>query len=355
MSDTADLAAAGQSLWVDNITRELLDTGVIQQFADEFSVTGLTSNPSIFDKAITDSTSYDAQIKSLAKEGVVAEECFFELAIDDLRRAADIFRPVHDATNGLDGWVSLEVSPELADDAPTTIAAAKKLHAQAGKKNLFIKIPGTPAGLVAIEETIAAGVPVNVTLLFSTEHYLAAADAYTKGLERRLAAGQDLNVCSVASLFISRWDVAVAKEVPGDLKDKLGIAIGADAYAAYRTFIASERVQKLVAAGAPIQRLLFASTGTKDPDASDTLYIQGLAAPETINTMPDGTLRAFHDHGVVTGVLAADGGDSAEVFAAITDAGVDLDVLAARLQDEGKTSFVSAWKELLDSIEQKAK
>ena len=355
MSATNELAAAGQSIWVDNITREMLDDGVIQNFVDEFSVTGLTSNPSIFDKAISKSSSYDAQIKELAGQGIVQEEAFFRLAIDDLRRAADIFKPIHDATGGLDGWVSLEVSPVLADDAVNTIKAAVTLHKQAERENLFIKIPGTPAGLVAIEETIASGVPVNVTLLFSAEQYLAAADAYTKGLERRLAAGQDLNIVSVASLFISRWDVAVAKTVPATMKDKLGLAVGQDSYCAYRDFIASERVQNLIAQGAPIQRLLFASTGTKDPDASDTLYVQGLAAPDTVNTMPDSTLKAFHDHGTFSGVLDANGEDSVEVFAGITDAGVDLDALADQLQQEGKASFVSAWDELLESIESKAK
>ena len=326
MSATHELARAGQSLWVDNITREMLDEGTIQNFVDEYSVTGLTSNPSIFDKAISGSSSYDEQIKKLATEGVVAEDAFFELAIEDLRRAADIFLPIHEATNGLDGWVSLEVSPVLADDTVNTIKAAVTLHKQADRRNLFIKIPGTPAGLPAIEEAIANGVPVNVTLLFSTEQYLAAADAYVKGLERRLAAGQDLKVCSVASLFISRWDVAVADKIPATLKDKLGIA-----------------------------KLLFASTGTKDPKAPDTLYVEALAAPDTVNTMPDGTLKAFHDHGEFSGVLDLHGGDAVDVFAGITDAGIDLDALAQQLQDEGKISFVKAWNELLQSIEEKAK
>jgi transaldolase len=354
MSATQELAAAGQSIWVDNITRDMLDQGVIQRFVDEFDVTGLTSNPSIFDKAISGSSSYDAQIAQLARDGVVGEDAFFAIAIDDLRRAADIFAPVHQSTAGLDGWVSLEVSPVLADDAAATIEAAVALHEQADRSNLYIKIPGTPAGLVAIEEAIAAGVPVNVTLLFSSQQYLAAADAYTKGLERRLQAGQDLDVSSVASLFISRWDVAVAGEVPAELKGKLGIAVGADAYGAYRTFIASPRVQRLVDAGAPIQRLLFASTGTKDPAASDTLYVEALAAPDTVNTMPDSTLTAFHDHGALSGVLGADGGGSTAVFAAVTDAGVDCDALADRLQEEGKASFVTAWEQLLASLDVKA-
>lgn len=353
MSATTDLARAGQSLWVDNITRDMLDAGTIQDFVDSYSVTGLTSNPSIFDKAISGSALYDAQIRELAAKGVTGEDAFFVLAIDDLRRAADIFAPIHAATNGLDGWVSLEVSPEMADDAEKTVMAAVTLHKQADRKNLFIKIPGTPAGLGAIEEAIAQGVPVNITLLFSTEQYLAAADAYLKGLERRLAAGEDVNVCSVASLFISRWDVAVASEIPAELKDKLGIAVGSQAYSAYRDLIASDRVQRLVEAGAPVQRLLFASTGTKDPNASDTLYVEALAAPDTINTMPDSTLRAFHDHGKQSGVLDPTD-DGSTVLDAARAAGIDLEALAARLLDEGKKSFVSAWQELLTSIAAKA-
>jgi transaldolase len=353
MSATNDLARAGQSLWVDNITRDMLDAGTIQDFVDTYSVTGLTSNPSIFDKAISGSALYDAQIKELATKGVTGEDAFFVLAIDDLRRAADIFAPIHTSTNGLDGWVSLEVSPELADDADKTVMAATTLHKQAERKNLFIKIPGTTAGLSAIEDTIAQGVPVNITLLFSTEQYLAAADAYLKGLERRLAAGQDVDVCSVASLFISRWDVAVASEIPAELKDKLGIAVGTQAYGAFRELIASDRVQRLVEAGAPVQRLLFASTGTKDPNALDTLYVEALAAPDTINTMPDSTLRAFHDHGTVARVLDAED-DGSAVLEAARSAGIDLDALASRLLDEGKNSFVAAWQELLAAIAAKA-
>jgi transaldolase len=355
MSATKELASAGQSLWVDNITRDLLDSGEIQRFVNELSVTGLTSNPSIFDKAISGSSSYDAQIRTLAEQGRHGEDAFFALAIDDLRRAADIFRPVHKDSDGLDGWVSLEVSPVLADEADETITAALELKAQADRENLFIKIPGTPAGLVAIEEAIAQGVHVNVTLLFSTEQYLAAAEAYLKGLERRQAAGQSLSIFSVASLFISRWDVAVVDQVPDELKNRLGIAVGAEAYGAYRSLVGTERVQRLLEAGAPVQRLLFASTGTKDPEASDTLYVEALAAAETINTMPDSTLLAYHEHGRFSGLLDGDGGDWREVFTGVAEAGIDRGALAARLQEEGKASFVSAWNELLHSIDVKAR
>jgi transaldolase len=353
MSALHDLTEAGQSIWIDNITRDLLDDGTIASYIAELSVTGLTSNPSIFDKAVRGSSAYDDQVASLAAEGLTAEEIFFQLAIDDLRRAADLFAPVHAATAGVDGWVSLEVSPLLADDTTRTVDAAISLAAQAGRDNLFIKIPGTPAGLPAIEAAIAAGVPVNVTLLFSTEQYLAAADAYLRGLEQRLAEGKDLAVHSVASLFISRWDVAVAGSVPSALQNALGLAIGAEAYAAYRSLLASDRVTRLVAAGAPIQRLLFASTGTKDPAAPDTLYVDGLVAPDTVNTMPDGTLHAFAEHGSVPAILPSDGGDAEQVLASISDAGVDIAALANRLQQEGKDAFVASWEELIAAVKTK--
>ncbi len=349
MKATETLHERGQSLWLDNITRSLLDNGTIQRYIDSYSVTGLTSNPSIFDKAIG-SGDYDDAIRSNAGRGLSAEELFFELAIEDLRRAADLFLGIHERTDGVDGWVSLEVSPLLAYDTARTVEAAKALHARAGRSNLFIKIPGTPEGLPAITEATAAGVPVNVTLLFSADHYLAAADAYLNGVERRIADGLDPAVGSVASVFMSRWDTAVAKEVPADLADKLALAVGLDVYRAYRRLMSSDRFQRLENEGARMQRLLWASTSTKDPAAPDTLYVHGLAAPFTINTMPDNTLEAFFDHGEVGDPLPTDGGDADALFDRFTQAGVDLSEVAAQLQRNGAKSFVDAWNELMDRI-----
>ncbi len=349
MKATETLHERGQSLWLDNITRSLLDNGTIQRYIHSYSVTGLTSNPSIFDKAIG-SGDYDDAIRSKAGQGLSAEELFFDLAIEDLRRAADLFLGIHERTDGVDGWVSLEVSPLLAYDTARTVEAAKALHARAGRSNLFIKIPGTPEGLPAITEAIAAGVPVNVTLLFSADQYLAAADAYLKGAERRVADGLDPDVGSVASVFMSRWDSAVAKKVPADLKDKLALAVGLDIYRAYRRLMSSDRFQRLENEGARMQRLLWASTSTKDPAAPDTLYVHGLAAPFTVNTMPDNTLEAFFDHGEVGDALPADGGDADAVLARFTKAGVDLSETAAQLQRNGAKSFVDAWNELLGRI-----
>jgi transaldolase len=340
----------GQSLWVDNITRSMLDEGVLERHIETFSVTGLTSNPTIFDKAISGGDDYDAQIAELDGQGHDPEQIFFELAMTDLRRAADHFGDTYLRTDRVDGWVSLEVSPLLADDTEATIDQAVELHARAGRENLFIKIPGTPAGLPAIEEVIFRGVPVNVTLLFSREHYLAAADAYMKGIERRVEAGLNPAVASVASLFVSRWDAAVIDEVPAGLRAKLGVAIGKQAYAAYRDLIASDRAQRLANQGARTQRLLMASTGTKDPGASDVLYVENLAAPHTVNTMPENTLHAFADHGEASGPIPLDGGDAEEVLAAYRDAGFDVDALAGRLQSEGKDAFADSWHGLIDSI-----
>jgi len=350
---TETLHERGQSLWLDNITRSLLDDGTIQKYIDSYSVTGLTSNPSIFDKAIG-SGDYDDAIRSKAGQGLSAEELFFELAIEDLRRAADLFLPVHQRTDGVDGWVSLEVSPLLAYDTARTVQAAKALHARAGRSNLFIKIPGTPAGLPAITEAIAAGVPVNVTLLFSAGHYRAAADAYLQGVERRVASGLDPDVGSVASVFMSRWDSAVAGQVPPDLKDTLALAVGLEIYRAYRQLMSSDRFQRLENEGARGQRLLWASTSTKDPTAPDTMYVHGLAAPFTVNTMPDKTLKAFFDHGEVGDPLPADGGDADALLARFAGAGVNLDEVAARLQRDGAKSFVDAWNELMDRIRAQA-
>jgi transaldolase len=349
MQATATLHDRGQSLWLDNITRSMLDDGTIQKFIDSYSVTGLTSNPSIFDKAIG-SGDYDDAIRAKAGQGLSGEDLFFELAIEDLRRAADLFLPIHERTDRVDGWVSLEVSPLLAYDTARTVEAAKALYARAGRANLFIKIPGTPQGLPAITEAIAAGIPVNVTLLFSTDHYLAAADAYLKGVERRIADGLDPAVGSVASVFMSRWDTAVAQEVPTDLVNRLGLAVGLDIYRAYRTLMNSDRVQRLENDGGRMQRLLWASTKTKDPKASDTLYVHGLAAPFTVNTMPDGTLEAFYDHGDVGDPLPADGGDADAMLGRFAEAGVDTGEVAARLQRDGARSFVEAWNELVERI-----
>ena len=351
---TQKLHDLGQSLWLDNITRSLWQGGLLRRYIDELSVTGLTSNPTIFDHAIKNSTDYDDAIREKLGEGKSGEQLFFELALEDLTQAADLFRPIYDRTCGVDGWVSLEVSPLLAHDTRTTLAKAKELHARGKRPNLFIKIPGTPEGLPAIEEAIFAGVPVNVTLLFSPEHYIAAAEAYLRGIERRIAAGLRADVGSVASLFISRWDSAVRGKVPDSLSDQLGIAIGKGAYKAYRALIASPRWQRAFNAGARPQRLLFASTGTKDPRASDVLYIKMLAAPLTVNTMPEATLKAFADHGEVNGILPADGGDFEAVLAQFRKAGIDLNALATRLQDEGAASFVKSWNELMEVIVSKS-
>jgi transaldolase len=330
----------------------MLDEGTIQGYIDELSVTGLTSNPTIFDNAISGGNDYDEQIIELREKGVEAEQLFFELALTDLRRAAKLFEPINQRTDGVDGWVSLEVSPLLADNAQKTIAQVSDLHSRA-ECNIFIKIPGTEAGRTAIEESIFAGTPVNVTLLFSTDQYQGAAEAYMRGLERRIEAGLDPAVPSVASLFISRWDKAVIDQVPDELRDQLGIAVAKRTYRAYRELLDSERFQRLANEGARPQRLLWASTGTKDPDASDVLYVEALAAPFTINTMPDKTLLAFADHGEVREPLPADGGDAEQVLAKLNEAGIDTDALAVRLQEEGKDSFDKSWKELLGTIASK--
>jgi transaldolase len=350
MKATAKLQELGQSLWLDNITREMLDSGQLQRYVEEFSITGLTSNPSIFDKAIK-SGAYDEEIRDKAVEAADLETLFFELAIEDLRRAADWFAPIHQRTAGVDGWVSLEVSPLLAYDAARSVRAAADLHARAGRENLFIKIPGTAQGLPAIEEATFLGLPVNVTLLFSPEQYLASADAYMRGIERRIEAGLDPKVSSVASVFISRWDAAVIGRVSEQLRARLGLAVGLKTYQAYGRLMDSARWQRLANAGARVQRLLWASTATKDPDSPDTMYIDGLRAPHTINTMPESTLRAFDDHGRVGEPIAVDGGDAEATLAQFESAGVDVDALAARLQSEGARNFVKSWDDLLRRID----
>ena len=353
MKATRVLYDLGQSLWLDNITRDLLTSGTLKKYIESLSVTGLTSNPTIFDHAISHSNAYDAEIRRLGGRGLSGETLFFELAIQDLTQAADLFAPIHERTNGVDGWASLEVSPLLAYDSQKSSDEAKALHAKASRRNLFIKIPGTREGLPAIEEAIASGVPVNVTLLFSREQYEAAAEAYLRGLERRLSAELSLNVHSVASLFVSRWDKASMDKVPSNLRDKLGIAISQQAYKSYRDLLETDRWQRLAAHGARPQRLLFASTGTKDPKASDVLYIGALAAPNTVNTMPEETLLAFAEHGKVGGVLPRDGGDCEHVLADFAKAGIKTDALAAQLQLAAAKAFVDSWQDLLNAIESK--
>ena len=352
-ANTKKLQDLGQSLWVDNISREMLETGTLARYIADYCVTGLTSNPTIFEHAVGQGNFYDKSITRLAKLHDSAEELFFALALEDLTTAADLFRPVFDATAGLDGWVSLEVSPLLVDNAAGTIQAATELHAAANRPNLFIKIPGTVAGVEAIEESIFAGVPVNVTLLFSSAQYLAAAEAYMRGIERRIEAGLNPNVPSVASLFVSRWDVAVQAKVAATLRNQLGIAIAMRTYKAYRDLLTSSRWVQLAAAGARPQQLLWASTGTKDPAASDTLYIEALAAADTINTIPEKTLKAFADHGTVSAVLPADGGNAEMVLQTFKREGVDIDALAARLQHEGAEAFAASWQALLLRVKEK--
>jgi transaldolase len=353
MKATQLLHDLGQSIWLDNITRDILNNGTLARYIKELSLTGLTSNPTIFDHAIKNSASYDAGIRECQGQGKSGEELFFNLAIEDLVRAADLFRPIHQQTNGVDGWVSLEVSPLLAYDTSRTLAAAKDLYQRAGRPNLFIKIPGTKEGLPAIEEAIFAGVPINVTLLFSREHYLAAADAYMRGIERRIEAGLNPHVGSVASLFISRWDVAVAGKVPAELNNQLGIAVASSTYKAYRELMDSPRWQRAFNMGARPQRLLLASTGTKDPKASDVLYVKALAAPNTVNTMPEGTLNALADHGEITHTMPADGGNFEDILWQFNQAGIDVDALGAQLQDEGAKSFVKSWTELMAVLDSK--
>ena len=351
MKSTQLLHNLGQSIWLDNITRGLLNSGTLCQYIERLSVTGLTSNPTIFDHAIKHDPDYHSALEEKLEWGLRGEELFFALALEDITRAADLFRPVHDSTDGVDGWVSLEVSPLLAHDARTTLREAVDLHARAARPNVFIKIPGTAEGLPAIEEAIFAGIPVNVTLLFSREQYLAAADAYLRGIERRIAAGRHPAVASVASVFISRWDVAVMNRVPDALLNQLGIAVAKRIYRAYRELLDSARWQRAFNAGARPQRLLWASTGTKDPHASDVLYVQALAAPFTINTMPEDTLRALAEHGEASSSLPPDGGDSEDVLSRFCAAGVHLDQLGDRLQDQGAASFVQSWQDLLQCID----
>jgi transaldolase len=354
MKATQTLHDLGQSIWLDNITRKLLSSGGLRRYIDELSVTGLTSNPTIFEHAIKSGDDYDDAIKRKARDGKSGEALFFELAIEDLTQAADLFRPVHDRTGGVDGWVSLEVSPLLAYDTKATIAMARDLHAQVQRPNVMIKIPGTPQGLPAIEESIFAGVPINVTLLFSNEQYVAAADAFMRGIERRIAAGLKADIPSVASIFISRWDVAVNGKVPAALDDKLGIAVARQAYRSYLGLLMSPRWMRACNAGVRPQRLLWASTGTKNPKASDVLYVEALTAPFTVDTMPEATLKAFADHGHVGATMPADGGDADAELARFAKANVDVGALAQQLQDDGAKSFVKSWNDLMGVIGSKS-
>jgi transaldolase len=355
MNPTARLAAAGQSIWLDNITRTLLDDGTLSRYIASSSVTGLTSNPSIFDAAIGSGNAYDADVRARARAGMRGEELFTELALDDLRRAADLFRPVHDATAGIDGWVSMEISPLLASDTEGSLAAALAIRRRANRANLYVKIPGTPASIGAIEEAVYAGVPINVTLLFSCSQYVVAAEAYMRAIERRIAAGLDPDVSSVASVFISRWDVAANATLPRELHNRLGIAVGRQCYRAYRSLLASPRWQRLADGGARPQRLLWASTGTKDASAPDTMYVTAFAAPQTINTMPEATLRAFADHGEVMDTMPLDGGDADATLEALRARGIDVDALASTLQRDGADAFVKSWQRLLLQIEEKSR
>ena len=354
MNKTQELHGLGQSLWLDNISRVILDDGTLRRYVNEFSITGLTSNPTIFDEAIGKTDAYDEGIRDKAKAGKSSEALFVELALEDLRRAADLFRPVFDTTDGVDGWVSMEVSPLFANDTAGSIDAAARIHRQAATPNLYVKIPGTPEGVPAIEQSIFDGVPINVTLLFSREQYIAAADAYLRGIERRIAVGRDPRVASVASLFVSRWDKAVEGKAPPELRNRLGIAMAGRTYRAYRELLASPRWRRLAAAGARPQRLLWASTGTKDPAASDTLYVEALAAPDTIDTIPEKTLRAFAEHGAINGVMAEDGGDAEAVLASVAKAGIDVDALAIQLQRDGAHAFVTSWNKLMTRIADKS-
>ena len=353
MKATQLLHNLGQSIWLDNITRDLLTSGTLKRYIDDLSVTGLTSNPTIFDHAIKNSKAYDIAIRADLAKGTSGEALFFDLALEDLTQAADLFRPIYDRTDGVDGWVSLEVSPLLAYDTKSTLAAAKELHGRAARPNLLIKIPGTKEGVPAIEEAIFAGIPINVTLLFSREQYVAAAEAFLRGIERRIEAGLKPDIGSVASVFISRWDVAVTGKVPDTLREKLGIAVANRTYKAYRDLLGSPRWQRVYNAGARPQRLLWASTGTKDPKASDVLYVKALAAPFTVNTMPEGTLKALADHGEVSEIMSADGGQCEAILDQFAKAGINVDKLAAQLQEEGAKSFVASWNELMGVIESK--
>jgi len=351
MKKTKSLALAGQSVWIDDITRPMLTEGTLARYISEYGVTGLTSNPTIYSKAVAQGHHYDDIILAGARPGRTDEEIFYDLALRDLGEAADLFRDIYLRTDGVDGFVSLEVSPLLSDDAKASVYWATELHRRAARPNLFIKIPGTTAGLVAIEESIFAGIPVNVTLLFSAEQYRSAAEAYLRGIERRIDAGLSTDVPSVASLFVSRWDVAANPGLPPELKNRLGIAVSRKAYALSLELHSSARWRRAMNFGMRPQRLLFGSTSTKDPSASDTLYVSSLVAPYTVDTIPEKTLLAFADHGELGRQCDRDTGEADTILTRVRASGVDVNALAARLQREGTESFDKSWRELLASIQ----
>ncbi len=355
MTGLKTLQDRGQSIWLDSISRELLETGTLSRYIANLSVTGLTSNPTIFERAIAASDRYDAAIRAHVEPEFPAERLFFDFALEDIVAAADLFRPIYDASGGRDGFASIEVSPTLADDAARSVAEGKALFARAERPNVLIKVPGTAAGLLAIEELIAAGIPVNVTLLFSRAQYRAAAEAYLRGIEQRVQAGRSAHVPSVASLFVSRWDGPTASRLPAELANRLGIAIAQRTFQVYREILASDRWRRLAQAGAQPQRLLWASTGTKDPALPTGYYLTALAAEGTVNTVPEKTLLAFAESGAVEGVLDDDTAEADAVVAAVVEAGIDVDALAVKLQAEGRDSFVESWNDLLACIESKRK
>jgi transaldolase len=349
------LHALGQSLWLDSISRLMLRSGALARYVSELAVTGLTSNPTILGHAMAAGSDYDHSLARLVDAGVTdAQDLVYSLALEDLAEAAALFRPAWERTAGVDGYVSLEVPPDVAYDAQATIALARRLHDQAGFPNLLVKIPGTPPGLTAMEETITAGIGVNVTLLFSDTHYLRTADAYLRALERRRAAGLDLNVPSVASVFISRWDAAADPLLPPALHGRLGLAMAQKTYSSHLQLLSDKRWQTLAEAGARPQRVLWASTSTKDPDLPDSYYLGRLAAPDTIDTVPEKTLLAFADHGDPDQRLAPDYAAAERTISAIADAGVDVDILAERLQRQGAGAFGADWAALLDAMREKA-
>jgi transaldolase len=351
--NTQKLCGQGVSLWLDNLTREMLDNGVLTNYITDLSVTGLTSNPSIFEAAIAKTDYYDKAISKISYSGLSDEDVFFSLAIKDIHRAADLFLPVYQKTNGLDGFVSIEVSPLLAYDTENTIKAAKEIHRKVNRPNAFIKIPGTPQGLPAIEMAIAAGIPVNVTLLFSAEQYLAAAEAYLRGIEARINKGLNPDIRSVASVFVSRWDKAVADTSPLELRNKLGIAIMQKTFQVYCQFLSSQKVKRVMNFGVFPQRLLWASTGTKDPNASDILYVKNLVAPYTVNTIPEKTLLAFADHGETGEPLTGDTKSADQIISQFEALSVNYQQLAVQLQKEGAEAFNQSWGNLLKAINYK--
>jgi transaldolase len=349
------LHEAGQSLWLDSINRAMLGSGDLARYVDQLAVTGLTSNPTILGHAMAASHDYEGSLRALLAQGVSGpQDLVYAAAFEDLGQAANLFRPAWQASGGEDGYVSVEVPPDLAYDAPATVALARHLHAMAGFPNLLVKVPGTPQGLTVLEELVDAGIGVNVTLLFSDTHYLRTAEAYMRALERRLARGEDLAVPSVASVFVSRWDKAADSLLPKPLHGRLGVAMAQKVYSSYQSLLASDRWRDLEAGGARPQRVLWASTSAKDPALPDTYYVEKLASPGTINTMPEKTLIAFADHGTVGEMLRDDYASGEETVAEVAAKGVDVDALGESLQRQGARAFSADWSALLDAIAAKA-